>query len=108
MKKFIFILFLILSLGFVIGAESDFVYILKVDSYSTYPSSIYPNSEVSLNITLENISELSDATDIVATLYPNPAYFEEIRNTDTLDIIKPQNRYKWNSNSSKRWKHLTP
>ena len=87
-KLILMALLLVFVSGMVLGATSDYVYILKVDSTSTYPTTIYPSSEISLNITLENISELSDAQNIDVTLYLNEQYFEAIKSTDALEIIK--------------------
>jgi len=87
-KKLTFFLALFLTFSFVFAGVSDYAYILKVDSYSVYPTTVYPNSEVSLNITLENISSLSDAKDVVVKLEPSSDLFEVIKESDFLPVVK--------------------
>jgi len=81
-------LFSIFALGIIFAGTSDYAYILNVDSSTVYPSSVYPNSEVSLTLTLQNISLISDAQNVLVTLHPNTEYIESIKNTDKLDVIK--------------------
>jgi len=75
-----------MSLSF--SAVADYAYILQLDSTSVYPVAIYPNSEVSINLTVSNISNLSDAQNVEVSLTANPNYFDTIKETDYLDIIK--------------------
>lgn len=82
---FIFSMFLFLGFGF---AVSDYAYILKLDNYSTYPNTIYPNSEVSLNLTMSNISLSNDAEKVTFSLNNNNANFESLKDFDYIEIIK--------------------
>lgn len=78
----------IFSISLIFAGTSDYAYILSVDSHTVYPESVYPNSEVSLTITLSNISQISDAENIVITLHPNTEYIESIKASDKLNVIK--------------------
>ena len=69
-KYFLAILFILLAgLSFSLSTTSNYAIILRVDSTSVYPTTIYPNSEVSLNVTLMNYSSTLDATDVNVKLY---------------------------------------
>lgn len=89
LKYFYLFSLLLFSFSFVYSqGVGDFAYILKIDSSSTYPSSIYPNSEVSLNITLENISSISDAKNVKFTLHNYNSNIESLGNDDFIEVIK--------------------
>ena len=89
--KFGKIFLIFLALAVLVGnafAINDYAYILKLDSYSTYPTTIYPNSNVSITLTLENISLTNDAKDIVLTMEPDNKYFEMVKAEDKINLIK--------------------
>ncbi len=88
MKKIFILLFLLLIASFGFAQSTNFAYILNMDSTSVYPDTIYPNSEVSMNITLSNVSSLLDATDVQVSLIPNSNDFELIISMDNLAVIK--------------------
>jgi len=86
---FVSLLFsLVLFCSFASAELNDYYYILSVSETSVYPTTIYPNSEVSLNLTLENISDATNATDVSIEINPNTNYFNEIKSTDALSVIK--------------------
>jgi hypothetical protein len=89
MKKILVIFLILIFSGSCFGLlSSNPAYVLEVSSTSTYPSSIYPNSEISLNLTLTNISSTHDATNIEVSTYPNGKYFDSVKGEDTLERIK--------------------
>ncbi|MDD4983591.1 MAG: hypothetical protein PHH82_01970 [Candidatus ainarchaeum sp.] len=88
MKKFLILFFVLLLASFGFSATSNYAYILEVDSTNSYPTTIYPNSEASINITLENISSTVDAEDVNVSLVPTSNDFEIITGLDHLDVIK--------------------
>ncbi len=87
-KNVFLLLICILGFSFISAEITDYAYILKVDSYSTYPQIIYPNSEVSLNVTLTNISQTKDATDVYVKLINDNELVDIIKDHDYLKVIK--------------------
>lgn len=90
MNKFFTILFLAMLFPTAYAIAGDYSYILELSNSSVYPTTIYPNTEVSLNLQLENISQLTDAANVTVKLDPNSNYFEIIKGTETLEMIKFQ------------------
>ncbi len=88
MRRIIFILLTLFLLGFASAEIVDYTYILSVDSTSVYPETIYPNSEVSLNLVLTNLSTVSDAKDIKVELTSDNRFFETLKSEDYLNVIK--------------------
>jgi len=88
MKKLFILFFILILAGFGFSVTANYAYILDIDSTNNYPTTIYPNSEVSLNITLENISSATDAEDVNVSLIPTSNNFEIISGLDHLDVIK--------------------
>ena len=88
MKKFMILFIMLFLAGFGFSSTANYAYILEVDSTSAYPTTIYPNSEVSINVTLENISGTVDAEDVNVSLVPTSNNFEIILGADQLDVIK--------------------
>lgn len=88
-KKLFLVFFVLLGFNLIYSAEiQDYAYILIEDSVSAYPSTIYPSTEVSLNISLDNISTVSDAKNVNFNLNLISPYFDLVKDKDSLEIIK--------------------
>lgn len=88
-RKLFLFLILLSSLSFIFSeGVGDYAYILREDSHSIYPETIYPNSEVSLNVTLQNISQISDAQNVILKLVTSNSNILPLKISDSLDIIK--------------------
>lgn len=89
-KKIGFLFLVLISIFTLTGLfanASDYAYILKIDSSTVYPTTIYPGSVVSVNITVENISSISDAKNVNFELLPNNN-INYVKKNDSLDIVK--------------------
>jgi len=88
-KNLLLVFFVIFSFSAIYSEGlQDYAYILVQNSATFYPSVIYPNSEVSLNISLDNVSTVSDAKDVNFVLNLANSYFGVVKEYDYLEIIK--------------------